>query len=56
MIKSVIAKGGKFKLCGACMDARDLTNLQLIEGSERSTMSRHAQWTVEADKDFTFNY
>jgi uncharacterized protein involved in oxidation of intracellular sulfur len=54
MIKSVITKGGKVKLCGTCMDARGLTNLQLIEGSARSTMSELAEWTVEADKVFTF--
>jgi len=54
MIKSVIAKGGKVKLCGTCLDARGLTNLQLIEGSERSTMSELADWTVKADKVITF--
>lgn len=54
MLKSVLAKGGKVKACGTCVDARGIRNLQLIEGAEISNMSELAQWTVEADKVFTF--
>lgn len=54
MLKSIISKGGKVKLCGGCIDARGLASLQFIDGCERSSMSELAQWSVEADKVFTF--
>jgi uncharacterized protein involved in oxidation of intracellular sulfur len=54
ILKSVISKGGKVKACGACADARGVRNLQLVEGAEISNMAELAQWTIEADKVFTF--
>jgi uncharacterized protein involved in oxidation of intracellular sulfur len=54
MLKSIILHNGKIKLCGTCMDARGLTNLQLIEGCERSSMPELAKLTIEADKVLTF--
>lgn len=54
MLKSVLAKGGKVKACGTCLDARGIKNLPLIEGVEVSNMAELSQWTVEADKVFTF--
>ena len=53
-LKSVISKGGKVRACGTCADARGVRSLQLIEGVEVSNMGELAQWTVEADKVFTF--
>jgi uncharacterized protein involved in oxidation of intracellular sulfur len=54
MIKSVLSKGGKVKACGTCADARGVRSIQLIEGTEISNMAELAQWTVGADKVFTF--
>jgi len=54
MLKAIINKGGKVKLCGGCIDARGVATLQFIEGYTRSNMSELAQWSVEADKVFTF--
>ena len=54
MLKSVLGKGGKVKACGSCADARGIRNVQLVEGSEISNMAELAQWTVDADKVFTF--
>ncbi|MEK6757128.1 MAG: DsrE family protein [Bacteroidota bacterium] len=54
MLKSVLAKGGKVKACGTCADARGMRNIQLIEGVEISNIAELAEWTVEADKVFTF--
>jgi uncharacterized protein involved in oxidation of intracellular sulfur len=54
MLKSVIAKGGKVKMCGTCAETRGIGDLQLIEGVEISTMAKLSQWTVEAGKVFTF--
>src|SRR5215472_334096 len=41
-------------LCGTCMDARGLTEAELIEGARRSTMDELAQATAEADKVLVF--
>lgn len=54
MLKSVLAKVGKVKACGTCLDARGIRNIQLIEGVQISNMSELAEWSVEADKVFTF--
>ena len=54
MLKSVVSKGGKVKTCGTCLDARGIRNLQFVEGVEISNMTELAQWSVEADKVFTF--
>ncbi|MDI6808339.1 MAG: DsrE family protein [Candidatus Eisenbacteria bacterium] len=54
MLKSVVARGGKVKTCGSCLDPRGISNAQLIEGVERSNMMELARWSVEADKAFTF--
>ena len=59
MLKSVLAKGGKVKACGTFIDARGIQNVQLAplglaEGVEISNMAELSQWTVEADKVFTF--
>jgi len=54
MLKSILSKGGKVKLCGGCIDARGIASLQFIEGSLKSNMSELAQWSAEAEKVFTF--
>lgn len=53
MIKSVIRKG-EVLLCGACMDARGLTEKELVDGARRSTMPKLAERTLEADKALVF--
>lgn len=42
MLKAIINKGGKVKLCGGCIDARGVASLQFIEGYIRSNMSELA--------------
>jgi uncharacterized protein involved in oxidation of intracellular sulfur len=54
MLKAIINKGGKVKLCGGCIDARGFAALQFIEGCTRSNMSEIAKLSFEADKVFTF--
>ncbi len=54
MLKSVLNKGGKVKICGTCADARGIKNLPLIEGSQISTMAELTAWTIESDKVITF--
>lgn len=54
MLKSVINKGAKVKACGSCMEARGLYGLELTAGVEISNMAELAEWSVQADKSFTF--
>ena len=54
MLKSVISKNGKVKLCGSCADARGLKELKIIESVELSTMKELTQLTMESDKMVTF--
>ena len=46
--------GGETGLCGTCMDARGLTEEQVIDGVHRSTLLELAKWTAEADKVLVF--
>ena len=41
-------------LCGTCMDARGLSETELLEGARRSSMDELAQATVTADKVIVF--
>jgi uncharacterized protein involved in oxidation of intracellular sulfur len=54
MLKLVISKGAKVKICGSCADARGIKNVQLIEGTEISTMAELTNWVVDSDKVVTF--
>jgi uncharacterized protein involved in oxidation of intracellular sulfur len=54
MIKIVLSKGAKVKICGSCADARGIKNIQLIDGAELSTMAELTEWVVNSDKVVTF--
>lgn len=49
-----VARQAEVGLCGTCMDARGLTDAEVIEGAKRSTLAQLADWTLEADKVIVF--
>jgi len=53
MLGKVLRKG-EVALCGTCMDARGMTEPEIIEGAKRSTLAQLADWTVEADQVLVF--
>ena len=53
MVKSVALKG-EVLLCGTCMDARGLTDAELVEGARRSTMDELATMTLAAEQVVVF--
>jgi uncharacterized protein involved in oxidation of intracellular sulfur len=53
MLKSVIRKG-KVLACGTCMDARGMTDGDVLQGVERSTMQVLAEQTMNADNVLVF--
>lgn len=54
MLRGFVRHGGQIACCGTCMDARGLTEENLIENAPRSTMEELGAWTVEADDVLTF--
>jgi uncharacterized protein involved in oxidation of intracellular sulfur len=53
MVKSVVRQG-EVLLCGTCMDARGLSDKEIVEGARRSTMDELAEHTLRADKVLVF--
>lgn len=53
LLESVTRKG-EVLLCGSCMDARGLTDEELVEGAKRSTMDELAARTIAADRVLVF--
>ena len=54
MMKSVLMKGGKIKLCGSCAQESGIFDLTLIDGVERSNMTDYANWVVDSEKVVNF--
>jgi uncharacterized protein involved in oxidation of intracellular sulfur len=54
MLTSAMRKGATVRVCGTCMDARGLTDTELVEGAARSTMDELTDMTVSADKVLVF--
>ena len=54
MLLAVTRHGGKVGVCGTCMDARGITEPELIEGTHRSSLEEWTTWTVEAEKVIAF--
>lgn len=54
MIGSVLRHGGTVGVCGSCMEARGLTDAELVEGTRRSSLEEWASWTAQADKTLVF--
>ncbi len=54
MLKRVVAAKGRVLLCGTCMDARGMTDEDVMEGAVRSTMPELAAATLDADKVLVF--
>ncbi len=54
MLRRVVRGKGTVLLCGTCMDARGLTEGDLLEDTRRSTMDELAQAAIAADKVLVF--
>lgn len=49
MLKPLVRRG-EVACCGTCLDARGLTDQQLVDGARRSTLEELADWTLWGDK------
>jgi len=45
---------GILGVCGTCMDARGIQDVELIQDAHRSTLNELAEWTEWADKVLVF--
>jgi uncharacterized protein involved in oxidation of intracellular sulfur len=54
MLKILLSKNVPIHACGTCMNARGISQDQLIEGVMKSTMNQLAEWTIESDKVIVF--
>ena len=54
MLKRVLAGKGEVLLCGTCMDARGMSEAEVMSGAHRSTMDELAATTIAADKVLVF--
>lgn len=53
MLKGVLHRA-EVGCCGTCLDARGITEEQLVDGAHRSTLDELADWTLWADKTLVF--
>jgi uncharacterized protein involved in oxidation of intracellular sulfur len=54
MLKRVVSSKRVVLLCDTCMDARGISDAELMDGARRSTMDELASATVEADRVLVF--
>ena len=50
----VARAGGAVGVCGTCMDARGITEAELIQGAHRGTLDELTEWTLAADRVIAF--
>lgn len=54
MLKGLLQRSVAIAVCGTCMDARGLTETDLVEGCLRGTLDQLADWTAAAGKVLVF--
>ena len=53
-MKTVANHSGEMGVCGSCMEARGMTDGELIQAARRSTMDELTDWSIWADKVISF--
>lgn len=54
MLGRVLRNKAEVGVCGTCMDARGITDSELVDGARRSTLAELTSWTQWADKVIVF--
>ena len=50
----LIRRGAEIGVCGSCLEARDLADVDLVAGVRRSSTTELAEWMVAADRVAVF--
>ncbi len=53
-LAAIARRGGDVGVCGSCMDARGVSDAELLDGAHRSSMDQLTDWVIEADRVLTF--
>lgn len=54
MLGRVVRNKAEVGVCGTCMDARGITDPELLDGTRKSTLAELTSWTQWADKVIVF--
>lgn len=54
MFKGITSRRIPVGACGTCLEARGITDAELLEGVHRSSMEELTTWTMEAEKVLVF--
>jgi uncharacterized protein involved in oxidation of intracellular sulfur len=54
MLGRVVRNLGEVGVCGTCVDARGITESELVEGAHKSTLAELTTWAQWADKVIVF--
>lgn len=54
MIRVLTSRSALLGVCGSCLDARGITESELIKGTHKSTLDELTEWTTWADKNICF--
>jgi uncharacterized protein involved in oxidation of intracellular sulfur len=54
MLRVVSLKQVPIGVCASCMDARGITDAELVDGAKRSSLGELAEWTTWAEKVVVF--
>ena len=54
MLKGLTSHYIPVGVCGTCLDARGITDTELLDGAHRSSMEELTAWTMEADRVLAF--
>jgi uncharacterized protein involved in oxidation of intracellular sulfur len=54
MLGMVLRAGAEVGVCGSCIDARGITEADLVQNAHRSSMDELTAWTRWADKVLAF--
>ena len=54
MLKAVVNKKGKVRICTSCVEARGLKEMKFADGAQLSTMKELTQLMMESDRVVTF--
>lgn len=54
MLGMALRAGGEVGVCGTCIDARGIGEVDLVQGAHRGTMDELTTWTQWADKILVF--
>ena len=54
MLRAIINRDGKIGVCGTCMDARGLSDADLLPETHRSSLAELTDWAQWADRELVF--